>query len=107
MPIESVSDMATVLNDQNESFGTISTSLVTASAKQPIDGIWAPEGDMRMTQIEKTIVRLYQHGYVVATIARALGEDRSYVEYVLDSYFGWPRPERWSHAPAVPVGPGD
>ena len=45
-----------------------------------------------MTQVEKTIVRLYQNGYLVGTIARALGEDRSYVEYVLNCYVGEPRP---------------
>ena len=58
-----------------------------------------------MTQIEKTIIRLYQNGYLVETIARALREDRSYVEYVLDSYFGWPRPERWGPGLAVEIGP--
>lgn len=46
-----------------------------------------------MTQIEKTIIRLYRDGYVVETIAQAIGEDRSYVGFVLDSYFGQVRAE--------------
>jgi hypothetical protein len=47
-----------------------------------------------MTQLEKTIIRLYREGYATNSIVRATGEDRSYVGYVLDCYFGWTRPEQ-------------
>ena len=45
-----------------------------------------------MTQLVKTILRLYRSGYVTEAIARATGEDRTYVDYVVDSYFGRTRP---------------
>ena len=58
-----------------------------------------------MTKLEKTIVRLYRDGYEENTIAHAIGEDRSYVSYVLDCYFGWTRPETWSRDLAAAVRP--
>lgn len=42
-----------------------------------------------MTYTERSIIRLHQKGYMVDSIAKALGEDKSYVGYVLHSYFGY------------------
>lgn len=50
-----------------------------------------------MTQLEKTIIRLYRNGYVAEAIAQATGEDRTYVDYIVDSYFGRTRPEFVRH----------
>ena len=58
-----------------------------------------------MTKLEKTIVRLYRDGYPAQTIAHAIGEDKSYVGYVLDCYFGWTRPETWNRELASVVRP--
>ena len=41
-----------------------------------------------MTQIEKTIIKLYRDGFVAEAIAQATGEDRSYVGFVIESYLG-------------------
>ena len=60
-----------------------------------------------MTQIEKIIIRLYRDGYIGETIARAVGEDRSYVEFVLDSYFGRGRSESSTRGPAIAIGAND
>ena len=46
-----------------------------------------------MTYKERSIMRLHQKGYMVDSIARTLGEDASYVAYVLQSYFGYARSE--------------
>ena len=58
-----------------------------------------------MTQLEKTIIRLYREGYATNNIARAVGEDRTYVGYILDCYFGWTRPEQMSRELAAAVRP--
>ena len=58
-----------------------------------------------MTQLEKTLIRLYRHGYDVETIAQSLGEDKCYVGYILDCYFGWTRPERVDPELAAAVRP--
>ena len=42
-----------------------------------------------MTYIDRSIIRLHQKGYMVDSIAKALGEEKSYVGYVLQSYFGY------------------
>jgi hypothetical protein len=41
-----------------------------------------------MTQIEKTIIKLHRDGFVAEAIAQAIGEDRSYVGFVIESYMG-------------------
>ena len=46
-----------------------------------------------MTYTERSIIRLHQRGYQVDSIARELGEETSYVAYVLQSYFGYARYE--------------
>jgi hypothetical protein len=46
-----------------------------------------------MTYTERSIIRLHQKGYLVDSIARALGEEKSYVGYVLQNYFGYARYE--------------
>ena len=58
-----------------------------------------------MTQLEKTIIRLYREGYAENNIAHAIGEDRTYVGYVLDCYFGWTRPAQMNHELAAAVRP--
>jgi hypothetical protein len=58
-----------------------------------------------MTQLEKTIIRLYREGYAATTIARAVGEDRTYVGYILDCYFGWTRPEQMNRELASVIRP--
>ena len=58
-----------------------------------------------MTLLEKNIIRLYREGYPATNIARAVGEDRSYVGFVLDCYFGWTRPETVSRDLATAVRP--
>lgn len=57
-----------------------------------------------MTQIEKTIIRLFRDGYLAEAIARAIGEDRSYVEFVLASYFGQAIREELTDGSATAVG---
>ena len=46
-----------------------------------------------MTYTERSIIRLHQKGYMVESIANALGEEKSYVGYVLQNYFGYARYE--------------
>ena len=60
-----------------------------------------------MTQIEKIIIRLYRNGYLVDAIARATGEEISYVGFVVDSYLGQARPEGLSYRLAPVIGAND
>lgn len=60
-----------------------------------------------MTQIEKTIIRLYRNGYVIDAIARATGEERSYVGFVVESYLGRTGPDALSCGLACVAGAND
>jgi hypothetical protein len=57
-----------------------------------------------MTQIDKTIIRLYRDGYMAEAIARAIGEDRSYVECILVDYLGQAMGEMAIRGSAPAVG---
>jgi hypothetical protein len=57
--------------------------------------------------MEKIIIRLYRDGYLGETIAQAIGEDRTYVEFVLDTYFGQVRHGNSTYGPALAIGESD
>ena len=60
-----------------------------------------------MTQLEKTIIRLYRNGYITAAIARATGEDKTYVDYIVDTYFGRARLDVAGHEAGAAINLGD